>query len=120
MRKTVVNLIRGQVAKRLMKAISVIKVEPVAENVPKTGAAVKRAKINVVMLEYPPQLLYENIVLTPTSTVHADGNAVALKQSRKGLAGKLSAVISIKNLWCAVALDSLGERLDTEVCLHGV
>jgi hypothetical protein len=39
MRKVVVNLIRGQVVKRLMKAISVIKVEPVAETVPKIGSA---------------------------------------------------------------------------------
>jgi hypothetical protein len=37
MRKTVVNLIRGQVVKRLMKAIYIIKVEPVAETVPKPG-----------------------------------------------------------------------------------
>jgi hypothetical protein len=54
MRKTVVNLIRGQVVKRLMKAISVIKVEPVAETVPKIGSAAKRVKVKVVVLKRPP------------------------------------------------------------------
>ena len=116
----VVNLIRGQVVKRLVKAIPVIKIEPIAETVPKFGPAAKRVKVNIVVLDCPPQPLYENIVLAPASAIHADCNAVALKQTRKSLTGKLSALVGIENLWSAVAPDSLGERLDTEVGLHGV
>jgi hypothetical protein len=98
MRKVVVNLIRGQVVKRLMKAISVIKVEPVAETVPKIGSAAKRVKVNVVVLKRPPQPLYENIVLSASSSIHAHGDLVALKQTCKGLAGKLNTLVSIENL----------------------
>ena len=116
----VVNLIRGQVVKRLVKAFLIIKIEPIAEAVPKLGPAAKRVKVDVVVLERPPQPLYENIVLTPASAIHADGNAVALKQTRKGLACKLSALVGIEYFWSAVAPDSLGERLDTEVGLHGI
>jgi hypothetical protein len=79
MRKTVVNLIRCQSVKRLVKAILIIKIEPIAEAVPKLGPSAKRVKVDVVVLECPPQSLYENIVLTPASAIHADGNAVALK-----------------------------------------
>jgi len=116
----VVNLIRGQVVKRLVKAFLIIKIEPIAEAVPKLGPAAKRVKVDVVVLERPPQPLYENIVLTPASAIHADGNAVALKQTRKGLACKLSALVGIEYFWSAVAPDSPGEGLDTEVGLHGI
>jgi len=103
-----------------MKAISIIKVEPAAETVPKLGSAAKRVKVKEGVLKRPPQPLYENIVLTPSSSIHAHGDAVALKQTCKGLAGKLSTLVGIENPWSAVAPDSLGERLDTEVSLHGV
>jgi len=65
--------------------------------------------VKVVVLKRPPQSLYENIVLTPSSSIHVHGDAVALKQICKGLAGKLSALVGIENLWSAVAPDSLGD-----------
>ena len=61
-----------------MKPIPVIKVKPIPESVPKLGSVAKRVKVNVVVLECPPQPFYENVVLAPASAVHADGNAMAL------------------------------------------
>ena len=75
-----------------MKALFVIKIKPLTQAVPKFGSTAKRVKVYVVVFERPPQPLYENIVLTPSSSIHANGDAVALKQICKGLAGKLSAL----------------------------
>ena len=97
-----------------------IKIEPIAKAVPKLGPAFKRVKVNVVVLDCPPQPRHENIVLAPASVIHAGGNAVALKQTRKALAGKLIALVGIEYFWSDVAPGSLGERLDTEVGLHGI
>jgi len=73
------NLIRGQVVKCLVKTFLAIKIEPIPESVLQLGSGAKRVKINVVVLERPPQPFYENIVLHPASAVHTDGDVVAFK-----------------------------------------
>jgi hypothetical protein len=99
MRKTVINLIRGQVVKCLVKTFLAIKFEPNPESVPKFGSGIKRVKINVVVFKRPPQTFYENIVLHPASAVHTDGDVVAFKQTCcKGLTCELSALVGIENL----------------------
>jgi len=72
------NLIRGQVVKCLVKTFLAIKIEPIPESVLQLGSGAKRVKINVVVLERPPQPFYENVVLAPSPAVHTNGNAMAL------------------------------------------
>ena len=76
MREIEVNLIRGQIVKGLVKPIPVVKIKPGTESVTEFGARVKRVKVNVVVLESPPQPFYEDVVLTPTPAIYADGDAV--------------------------------------------
>ena len=74
MSKIIINLIRGQVVKGLVKPIPVIKIEPITESVPKFRSAAKGVEVNVVILERPPQPLYEKVILNSAPSVHADGN----------------------------------------------
>ena len=60
MREIVIDLIRGQVVKSLMKPIPVVKFKPVTKSVTELGSGAKRVKVNVVVLERPPQPFYEN------------------------------------------------------------
>jgi len=120
MRKTVIDLIRGQVVKRLVKTVSVVKVEPIAEAVAELGPVGKRVKINVVVLQRPPQPLYENIVLHPAPAVHANGNSVVFEFLDKALTGELRALVGVENLRAAVAPDRLGKSLDPKVGLQSI
>ena len=72
MREIVIDLIRGQIVKRLVKPIPVVKIEPITESVTEFGPGVKRVKVEVVVLECPPQPLYENIVLASLSAWMAE------------------------------------------------
>ena len=47
MRKTVIDLIRGQVVKGLVKPIPVITVAPMPESVPQLESVAKRVRVNV-------------------------------------------------------------------------
>jgi len=77
MREIEVNLIRGQVVKRLMGALNVVKPKPLAKALPQLGTGVKRPQI--LILERPPQALNKNIVLDTATTVHADSHIVQLE-----------------------------------------
>jgi len=54
MRKTIIDLIRGQVFKGLVKAIPVIKIKSIADAVPKLGAAAKRVKFYYTHITVEP------------------------------------------------------------------
>ena len=73
MRNITLNLIRGQVVKGLVKPIPVIKIKPITDSVPKFSSAAKGVEVNVVILERPPQPLYDNVILNSAPSVHADG-----------------------------------------------
>jgi len=47
-----------------MKSLFVVKIKPGSESFAKLGACIKRVKINIVVLESPPQPFYENVILT--------------------------------------------------------
>jgi hypothetical protein len=79
MRKSEVNLIRGQVVKRLMGPLSVVKPKPLLQTAAQLGAIVKRPKVKILVLECPPKTFNENIVLDTASAVHADTHIVRLE-----------------------------------------
>jgi hypothetical protein len=58
---------------------------------------IKRSQIEVLVLERPPQPLDENIVLHPTSTVHAHGDTLGFQRSGESLAGELSRTKLLKS-----------------------
>jgi hypothetical protein len=60
------------------------------------------------------QILQEQI------SVHADGDAMVLQQASQAIAGKLRALVGIKNLRHPIILDGTGQAVDTETGIHGV
>ena len=59
-------------------------------------------EINVLVFESPPESLYEYIVLTAASTIHADGHVVILKNLGERFTGKLSPLVSIEDFRCTI------------------
>ena len=90
MRKIEVNLIRGQIVKRLMRAFSVVEVKPLTKSFTQLGAVAKRPQIKILILERPPQPLDENIVLDSATAIHTDVYIMILQQTCKCIAGELS------------------------------
>jgi len=106
MRNSEVNLIRGQIVKRLLK--------PLSEALSQLGAIVKRPKVKILILQRPPKTLNENIILDTATTVHADLHMMRLEHIGEGSGGKLSTLIGIKDFRPAEAAKRLGKGLDTK------
>jgi hypothetical protein len=73
-----------------------------------------------MILERPPQSLYEDVVLDASATVHTDGYCVLFQYFRKSFTGKLGALIRIEDFRTPITPDGLLDGLNTEVGLHGV
>jgi len=114
MRNSEVNLIRGQIVKRLMRTLSTIELKPLSEALSQLGAIVKRPKVKILILQRPPKTLNENIILDTATTVHADLHMMRLEHIGEGSGGKLSTLIGIKDFRPAEAAKRLGKGLDTK------
>ena len=78
MRKIVINLIRNQIVKGLVKAVLIVKAEPLVEPVAQLRTIVKGMQIKIMVFNRPPQTFNENIVLNTAPAVHADFNIMML------------------------------------------
>jgi hypothetical protein len=67
MRKIEVNLIRSQIVKSLMGALSVVKPKPLGQALSQLGSVGQRPQIKILIFERPPQQLDGNIVLDSAS-----------------------------------------------------
>ena len=120
MRKIEVNLIRGQIVKRLVGTLCVVELEPLAKALSEFGPIVKRPKVKILILQRPPKKLNENIILDSATTIHADLNMMRLEHIGKGSGGKLSPLIGIKDFWPAEAAKRLGKGLDTKFGIQSI
>ena len=119
MRKIEVNLIRGQIVKRLVGALSVVELEPLAKALSEFGTIVKRPKVKILVFERPPESLDENIVLNTATAVHADLHFVRLEQFGKITAGKLGALVGIEDFRATITAEGFFNGLDTKFGIQG-
>ena len=115
MRKSEVNLIRGQIVKGLMGTLSIIELKPLFKALSQLGAIVKRPKVKILVLERPPKTFNENIILDTPTTVHADLHMMRLEHIGKGGGGKLSPLIGIKDFRAPKAANGLFNGLETKI-----
>ena len=95
-----------------MESLLVVKREPAAKPLPKIGTVVKRAEVDIVVLQRPPQSFDKDVVLGTASAVHTDGNAMVLEYAGEILTGKLGSLIGVEDFRGPVAADRLFQRLD--------
>jgi len=74
MKKVIPNLIRGQVVKRLVKAIPVIKIKSIVEAVPKLGAAAKRVKFSYIPISVEPVCNLKKVISFDSAASREDAS----------------------------------------------
>ena len=62
-----------------------------------------RPNVNMLILDTPPKSLYKGIISSSALAIHAQSDALALSDIlAKNLAGILTSLIGIDNLWFAI------------------
>jgi hypothetical protein len=69
MREFAIDLIRGQVVKRLMRPFTVVKREPFLEAFSQIKNVIERPQIQIMILQGPPQPFDENVVLKTSAPI---------------------------------------------------
>ena len=72
-------------------------------------------EIDFLIFETPPQPLDKDIVPPPPGSIHADLNSMSLQKPGEFLAGELTALIRVEDLWGAIAGEGLLHRVHTEI-----
>jgi len=103
-----------------MGPTGVVEADPGDQSLAEGGAGFIGVDVDAFVLQGSPQALDEDVVHPAASSVHADFYSGIPQYGRKSGAGKLASLIRVENLWTAEAGQSLFQRLDAEIHLHGV
>lgn len=71
------------------------------------------------MFQRAPQTLDENVVDPAALAVHRDLDCLSLKSVRPALAGVLTALVGVENLWPTVRVERVLQGLQTELHVLG-
>jgi hypothetical protein len=74
---------RRPVTQRLVRPFVVVKLEIVGKMRPRCGNRLVVVKINLLVLDRPPEPFYENVILDPAAAIHAHADARVLQKIRK-------------------------------------
>src|SRR4029078_12198267 len=88
-RKIEVGLIRGAGVKARMRSSSVVKVEKPDDRISCLGERFVGSRIDILVFDAAPQPLIEHVVPPGPFAIHADGDAVAGKQTGERRAREL-------------------------------
>ena len=98
-----------------MLALVIVETEPGAN----AGSGLSNCrigvKINLLVFEAALQPLDKDVVQAPALAVHADHDRVPFQGAGKVVAGELTALIGIEDLWRAIARERFLKCLDTEI-----
>jgi hypothetical protein len=61
-------------------------------------------QVHVLVFDASPETLHEDVVQSPPTPVHADGDALPLENRREGLRGKLAPLIAVEDARGTVTL----------------
>jgi len=77
--------------------------------------ALVAAQVDVLVLDGAPEPLDEDVVHPASAPVHADSDLRVEQDVDEGVAGELRALVGVEDLWLAVAVHGLLQRLAAEV-----
>tara|TARA_B100001971_G_C18113894_1_gene495741 strand:- start:303 stop:623 length:321 start_codon:yes stop_codon:yes gene_type:complete len=77
-------------------------------------------KVKIMVFDGPPQPLNKDVVLTSTTAIHADRNAVIFECLGEIVAGKLCPLVRVEDFRRTIAAQSVIKRMDTKIRLKRV
>jgi hypothetical protein len=77
--------------------------EPTRQARPQFASGLESVEIDAFVLHRPSQALDEDVVHPAAPTIHADPHFGLAQHGGEGVAGELTALIRIEDLWLAVA-----------------
>src|SRR6202795_3739386 len=95
-----------------MRSSSVVKVEIPADRISCLGDRFLGSQIDLLVFDAAPQPLNKHVVPPGPFAIHADGDAVAGKQTGERRARELRPLIGIEDVRPAVTGQSILQRLD--------
>ena len=117
-RKIEVGLIRGAVVKARMWATAIVEVEISADRATGLADAFIGSQIDLLVFDATPQPLNEHVVPPGPFAIHADGDAVAGKQTGERHARELRTLVGVEDFRPAMTSESILQCLDAEGRLH--
>ena len=103
----------------LVWTFSVVELEVVTETDPGFSAVLICFQIYLLIFHCSPQPLDEQVVIVASFPIHTDFHSMLLQETDKRLAGELSALVGVEDIWLAL-LESLLQGLYTEAGVQGV
>ena len=103
-----------------MRTMVVIIGEPSAKAGTQFRSGLEGVQIDAFVLHRPPEPLDEDIVHPASPSVHADLDLSCAQHTGEGVAGKLAALIGIKDLGLAETGQRILQSLDAKARVHGV
>jgi len=103
-----------------VRPLAVVKLKPAHQTAAQLASAVKHMQVKIVVFDGPPQPFDNNIVHGPTPAVHAEGDTGRFKGVGKFGAGKLGALISVKDLRWPITLQRFGKGINAKVGIQGI
>src|ERR1700736_1178532 len=101
-----------------MWATAIVEVGISADRATGLADAFIGSQIALLVFDATPQALHEHVVPPDPFAIHADGDAVAGKQTGERRARELRPLIGIEDVRPAVTGQSILQRLDAERRLH--
>src|SRR5690349_4646245 len=103
-----------------MWPLAVIKREVLRQPDRQLGHGRVTLQVHVLMLDAAPQPFDEDVVQRPTTPVHADGYAFALKHAYESMARELHALVAVEHLRLAVRAQRIFQAVHAERRVHAV
>ncbi len=104
------NLCRCPITESLMRSLSVVEPEVIAETDPRLSSIPVSLKIHFFVPYRPPQPLDEQVVIVASFPIHADSGTMLFQESGKGLTGELSTLVGVEYIGSAL-LESFFQSL---------
>lgn len=98
-----------------MRAAAIVEIEVTGQRLPNLGNSVVAVQVDFLVLDRLPETFNEDVVPPAPLAIHADLNAVLLKQADEGGTGKLAALVGVHDLRPTVFHDGFFQRIDAGI-----
>jgi hypothetical protein len=98
-----------------MWTAAIVEIEISAQRLPDVGNGVVAVQVNLLVLDRFSEALDEDVVPPAALAIHADLNAVLLKQANEGGTGELAALVCVHDFRSAVPHDGFLKGVDAGI-----
>ena len=92
----------------------VVELEIICKPAPGLGNRAIGLQMYIFVLYAPPESFYVDVVHPASFAIHADTDAIADENVRKGVRGELTALVGVEYLRCSILPDRFFKRLGAE------